>query len=85
MNELARGQGLGKQLLRFAAGLAAKMAKEYGCVGIVVDSKPRAVDFYAKFGFVELAAVEGASGARPKATPMFLATRAIVAAGKGTL
>src|SRR5512135_3297048 len=43
-----RGQGLGKQLLRFAAGLGVKMAKEYGCVGIIVDAEPRAVDFYSK-------------------------------------
>lgn len=80
VDEGARGQGLGKQLLRFTAGLTAKMATEYGSVGIVVDAKPQAIDFYARLGFVELAAVEGASDARPKPTPMFLAMRAIVAA-----
>jgi GNAT superfamily N-acetyltransferase len=83
VDEGARGQGLGEQLLRFAAGLASKMAKDYGCVGIVVDAKPQAIEFYAKYGFVELAAVEGASDARPRPTPMFLAMRAIAATGKG--
>src|SRR5439155_25783469 len=39
VDEGARGQGLGKQLLRFAVGLASTMAKDYGCVGIVVDAK----------------------------------------------
>jgi GNAT superfamily N-acetyltransferase len=83
VDERARGQGLGKHLLRFAAELASKMAKDYGCVGIVVDAKPQAIDFYAKYGFVELVAVEGASDARPTPTPMFLAMRAIAGAGKG--
>ena len=52
-------------------------------MGIVVDAKPQAIEFYAKYGFVELAAVEGASDARPRPTPMFLAMRAIAATGKG--
>jgi hypothetical protein len=59
------------------------MAKDYGRVGIVVDAKQQAVEFYAKYGFVELVAVEGASDARPAPTPMFQAVRAIAAAGKG--
>jgi GNAT superfamily N-acetyltransferase len=78
----AQGQGLGKQLLRFVLGLASSMAKDYGCAGIVVDAKPSAVEFYARYGFEELGVVEGASEARPGPTPMFLATRAIVAATK---
>ena len=83
VDQQARGYGLGKQLLRFALQLASNMAKDYGCVGIVVDAKPRAIGFYAKYGFVELAIVEGASSARPIPAPMFLAMRAITAAGKG--
>ena len=82
VDERARRQGLGKQLLRFALGLTAKMAEDYGCVGIVVDAKEQAVEFYAKYGFVPLDAVEGASDARPALTPMFLAMRAIAAAAK---
>lgn len=81
VDERVRGQGLGKQLLRFVVHLASSMAKDYGCVGIVVDAKPRAIGFYAKYGFIELAAVEGAADVRPMATPMFLAMRAIVATG----
>ena len=76
-------QGLGTQLLRFVLQLAAKMSKDYGCVGIVVDAKPDAIDFYAKYGFVELTAVEGASDARPRPHPMFLAMRAVLATDQG--
>lgn len=83
VDERARGQGLGKQLLRFVVDLAARMAKDYGCVGIVVDAKRQAIEFYGKYGFVEVVAVEGVSDARPAPTPMFLAMRAIVAARKG--
>lgn len=74
-----QGQGLGKQLMRFVLHLAAKMAEDYGCVGVVVDAKAGAVPFYARYGFVELTAVEGASDARPRPIPLFLATRAILA------
>jgi GNAT superfamily N-acetyltransferase len=57
-----RGQGLGKQLIRFVIDLALKMAKDYGCTGIVVDAKSQAIDFYARYGFVELVAIEGGIG-----------------------
>ncbi len=77
VDESARGQGLGKQLLRFVLKLSARLAEEIGCAGIVVDAKPAAVDFYAKFGFISLEAIEGQSSARPQPTPMFLAMRAI--------
>lgn len=56
------------------------MADDYGCVGVVVDAKPDAVDFYAKFGFMAVEAIEGQADARPQPTPMFLSTRAIRAA-----
>lgn len=77
VDERARGQGLGKNLLRFALGLASQMAKDLGCMGVVVDAKPQAVEFYTRLGFTKLEAVEGASDARPAPTPMFLAMRVI--------
>ena len=73
----ARGQGLGLQLLRFVLRLALKMADDYGCVGVIVDAKPDAEAFYAKYGFVPVDPVEGQSDARPAPTPMFLSIRAI--------
>ena len=73
----AQGQGIGLQLLRFVLRLATRMADDYGCVGVVVDGKPDAVAFYAKYGFLAVEAVEGQSEARPAPTPMFLSLRAI--------
>ena len=78
----AAGQGLGTTLLKFVLRLALRMADDYGCVGVVVDAKPRAVRFYAKYGFIAVEALEGASDARPQPTSMFLAIRAIAAAAR---
>jgi predicted N-acetyltransferase YhbS len=77
VDESARSIGLGAQLLRFVLVLAAKMADDVGCAGVVVDAKPGAVDFYAKFGFTPLDLLEGDSEARPRPTAMWLPMRAI--------
>lgn len=76
----ARGHGLGRQLLRFVLHLALQMADDYGCVGVVVDAKPDAVDFYTRYGFVSIDAVEGAADSRPAPIPMFLGIGPIRAA-----
>lgn len=83
VDQTAQGQGLGLELLRFVLRLAPQMADQYGCVGIVVDAKPDAVAFYAKYGFMPVEAVEGQSDARPAPTPMFLSTRSIQGALRG--
>ena len=75
----ARAQGLGAQLLRFVLGLADRMANDFGCVGVIVDAKPDAVKFYAKYGFIPVDAIEGQSEVRPQPTPMFLAMRTVKA------
>jgi GNAT superfamily N-acetyltransferase len=72
VDERAQGRGIGRALLRFVLALAARLADEVGCVGVVVDAKPGAVDFYARVGFVPLDAVEGGSAARPGPVAMFL-------------
>jgi len=77
----ARGQGLGSQILRFVLGLGVRMANDYGCVGVVVDANPDAVEFYTRYGFVPLEAIEGQADARPQPTAMFLSMRAITGAG----
>jgi hypothetical protein len=66
--------------MRFVLQLAARMADEYGCVGVVVDANPGAVEFYARYGFAPVEAVLGASAARPQPRPMFLAMRPVKAA-----
>lgn len=75
-----QAQGLGKELLRFVCRLASTMADQVGCAGLVVDAKPGAVAFYARYGFTPFEAIEGTSDARPRPTLMFLDTRSIRAA-----
>lgn len=77
VDQSAQRQGLGAQLLGFVLQLAARMANDYGCIGVIVDAKPDAVGFYRKYGFVPVEALEGQSDVRPAQTPMFLSTRAI--------
>ena len=70
--ETARGQGVGGLLLRYVLQLAARLAADVGCVGVVVDAKPEAVAFYQRLGFVPLGLVAGELGDRPAPLPMFL-------------
>jgi predicted GNAT family N-acyltransferase len=77
VDESARGQGMGAQLLRFVLNLAVRMANDFGCVGVVVDAKADATDFYVKYGFVSVHVLEGESDARPQPATMFLSMRAI--------
>ena len=79
-----RGQGLGRELLRFVFRLAIRLAAEYGCVGVLVDAKPDAVDFYSRLGFVAVDVIEGESGARPAPVAMFLSISEIKAATKAS-
>jgi predicted N-acetyltransferase YhbS len=82
VDQTAQGQGVGLELLRFVLRLSLRMADDFGCVGVVVDAKPGAGAFYAKYGFTPIAAIEGQSDARPAPTPMFLSIRAIRSAVK---
>jgi GNAT superfamily N-acetyltransferase len=84
VDQSARAQGLGTELLRFVCRLASKMADDYGCAGVVVDAKPEAVGFYGKYGFVAYDALEGQSEARTRPTTMFLAMHAIKVASGGS-
>lgn len=84
VDEAARGRGLGAELLRFVLRLGLRMAQDYGCVGVVVDAKPGALDFYRKYGFIAVEAIEGQSDARPQPTAMFLSVRAIQAGARWT-
>ena len=82
VDQSAQSMGLGGQLLRFVLKLALKMADQVGCAGVVVDAKPGAVDFYAKFGFAPFEPLEGQSEERPRPTAMWLPIQAIKAASE---
>lgn len=59
VDQSVQGQGISRELLRFVFKLALRMADEFGCIGIVVDAKLGAVEFYQRFGFFPLEIVEG--------------------------
>lgn len=83
VDQSVQASGLGGQLLRFVLKLAVEMAAGVGCAGVVVDAKPGAVDYYAKFGFTPFETVEGESEARPRPTVMWLPIQAITAVNEG--
>jgi GNAT superfamily N-acetyltransferase len=64
--------GLGKRLLKTVLMLALDMRDRYGCVGIVVDAKPEAVEFYKTFGFITLELISGELRDRPQPESLFL-------------
>ena len=72
VDERAKRQGVGRLLLRSILLLAQRMAREFGCAGVLVDAKPAAVAFYEKLGFLRLDGIAGQLGDRPEPLPMFL-------------
>ncbi len=74
---IAHGRGIGRHLRRFAFELALDMVKRVGYFAVLVDSKPEAVGFYERLGFIDLPPVEGALGDRPQPTPMVLSLKKI--------
>lgn len=74
---VAQGAGVGRALLRFSMMLARHLADRYGCIGLVVDAVPAAIDFYRRLGFIELDVIEGESAMRPAPVTMFLSTKQI--------
>src|SRR5690606_28017407 len=65
IQEESQGAGVGSILLRAVFALAHQMARDYGCVGVLVDAKPVAGDYYKRFGFFELSTIRGELGDRP--------------------
>lgn len=63
-------KGIGKKLLKFAFNKALELKDNFGCIGIVVDSKEEAIGFYKHFGFIEMNVIE-----KHLTTPMFLSIK----------
>ncbi len=83
VDESCRGKGVGKELLAAVFELALRMASDYGCVGIAVDAKPDAVEFYTKFGFTPKTGVAGGMHVSPSPLPMWLSIAKLKKAGPG--
>jgi GNAT superfamily N-acetyltransferase len=82
VDERFQGHGIGRLLLRAMLGLALEMRDRVGCIGIVVDEKPDAVDFYSTLGFKPVELISGSLGDRPEPVAMFLPIGQIAAAVK---
>ena len=75
-----QGHGIGRLLLRAMLELSLEMRDRAGCIGVLVDAKAEAVDFYSRLGFTPLELVSGALGDRPAPIVMFLSIRQIAMA-----
>jgi GNAT superfamily N-acetyltransferase len=80
VDERFQGHGIGRLLLRAMLELALEMRDRVGCIGVVVDAKPQAVDFYAGIGFRPMQLISGSLGDRPEPVAMFLPIDEIAAA-----
>ena len=79
--EAAQNRGVGAALLGHVNLLAVELSREkIGCAGVLVDAKPDARSFYARYGFVELEVEEGALASHLQSMQMFLGVRRIRAA-----
>lgn len=58
--------------MRTVFSVAIELREKLGCVGVVVDAKPGAENYYLRYGFVELEVIEGVLEERPSPKPMFL-------------
>jgi predicted N-acetyltransferase YhbS len=76
----AQRKGIGTLLVRYVFAHALEMAARIGCIGVLVDAKPGAINFYERLGFEPQTSVEGQVAARPEPTPMFLHISTIRAA-----
>jgi GNAT superfamily N-acetyltransferase len=77
----AQGRGVGAALVRHVNLLAVELAMaKVGCAGVLVDAKPEAKGFYARYGFIELEVEEGALSDHLQTTQLFLGVRRIRAA-----
>lgn len=66
------GRGIAMALVRHVFFLAIEMSRDLGCLGVVVDAKPGAIEFYRKLGFAAIEPIEGQLVGVPEPTPMFV-------------
>ena len=79
-----QGHGIGRLLLRAMLELAVEMRDRLGCIGVVLDAKSEAVDFYTGKGFRPMQLISGSLGDRPEPIAMFRPIRDSAAAAERT-
>ena len=72
-----QNRGVGKELMVTAFRLAIEQKEKFGCVGVVVDAKIEAMEFYKKLGFVELEVERGLARTHPLPVAMFMVIQTI--------
>lgn len=72
-----QNRGVGRELIATAFRLAVEQKKMVGCIGVLIDAKVDAVEFYKKLGFVELEAKRGVSKTHPLPIPVFMVIQTI--------
>jgi ribosomal protein S18 acetylase RimI-like enzyme len=75
-----QGKSFGKLLLKFAIEKAIELKDDFGCIGIIVDAKPEALNFYKKFGFKKIKTITGKINYSEKLDLMFLSMKTILRA-----
>src|ERR1043166_501479 len=70
-------KGVGSELLRFVFELGLKMSEDYGCVGVCVDAKSEAIEFYEPFDVRRMEASSGQLRIGPKPTLLFISMHTI--------
>lgn len=76
----SRKRGIGSLLVRYTLALALEKEAKTGCIGVLVDAKPEAVEVYGKLGFEREELIEGMAVGHPAPIPMFLHIETIRAA-----
>ena len=72
-----QSQGIGAKLLQKMLYLAMELEELVGCVGVFVDAKEDAVEFYKKYAFEIAPVVSGESPIKPTQTMMYLSMKTI--------
>ncbi|CAN2041390.1 GNAT family acetyltransferase [Candidatus Magnetomoraceae bacterium gMMP-15] len=59
VDKIFQRKRIGLLLLRSVFQLAWEMAEKFGCIGVVVEAKPEAINFYEQYGFIKLEVTYG--------------------------
>ena len=82
VDERFQSQGIGRVLLQKMFYLAMEVEELVGCVGIFVDAKEDAIDFYKKYAFEVTPVLSGELEVKPTQTLMYLSIKTIYKALK---
>jgi GNAT superfamily N-acetyltransferase len=82
VDEKFQSQGIGKLLLQKMFYLAMEIEELVGCVGIFVDAKEDAINFYKKYAFEIAPVLNGELEVKPTQTLMYLSMNTLYKALK---